>query len=154
MFQFNNILYLSSRFSSLFFPLTRGLSWLSHSLLRSFSKLPSHNCRVQMVCGTFLVASLHGDQRLLSAMIQIFKGVEILQVVCNFDTGALVCNHSKHACGTCWNLMLLIIRFSVHIMQDLLLLCPLILTNLLKTQETYIVIIFCTLSRRNAYIVT
>lgn len=42
-------------------------------------------CRVQMVCGIFLVASLIGDLRLLCAMIQISRGEEILQVVWNFS---------------------------------------------------------------------
>lgn len=38
--------------------------------------------RVQMVSGTFLVANLHGDLKQLFVMIQIFRDVEILQVVC------------------------------------------------------------------------
>lgn len=37
--------------------------------------------RVQMVFGTFLVASLLGDLKQLFVMIQILRGVEILPVV-------------------------------------------------------------------------
>lgn len=41
------------------------------------------NCfRVQMVFGTFSVVNQHGDLKQLYVMIRIFRGVEILQVVC------------------------------------------------------------------------
>lgn len=44
--------------------------------------------RVQMAFGTFLVGSLHGGLKQLFVMIQIFRAVEILQVVLYF---CLIC---------------------------------------------------------------